>query len=179
MLDLTTQLFITMSAAATESTSTPTFQAKTGLVMPISKIKTDNKEASGCKQMSVDAAVVIAAALKLLTLRVTKEAIKNRRKGESSIAAEVLRDVLLADPVLVSVLGPNPVFIIPPSTRKSKPKVDKEGEAEIAGKAKAAEGEDEPKPKKRKAAKEPKEPKEEGEEEPKKVKKSKKVKKEE
>lgn len=86
-------------------------QAKSGLVMPITRIKADAKKASGCDQMATDAAVALAAVMECFVEEVSRRAQEKRRKGHSSIAPEVVVDVVTAEPEFAQILGENPVFV--------------------------------------------------------------------
>lgn len=103
--------------------------------MPVTRIKTDGKSASGCKQMATDAAVVLAAVMECFITEIATRAYENRRKGHTSISAEVVVDVVTSDPDFVPILGANPVFVT--------------GAKKVVSKKRKAEGE-EPEKKKKK-----------------------------
>lgn len=107
----------------TEAATQPTaLQAKSGLAMPITRIKTDVKRLSGCDQMATDATVALAAVMEYFTEEVSRRAHASRRKGHTSIACEVVEEVVTAEPDFATLLGDNPVF----ATRVKKVKAKKE-----------------------------------------------------
>ncbi len=110
-------------------------QIRSGLAMPITRIKADAKRISGCKQMAEDAAVELAAIMEFFVEDVCRRAQANIRDGRVLIARQLVIDVLLADADFAQLLGPNPVFA--PSEKK------------VIKRKAAAEGEEEPKPVKR------------------------------
>lgn len=102
-------------------------QAKSGLAMPITRIKTDVKALSGCEQMATDATVALAAVMEYFVEEVTRRAHANRRKNHSSIACEVVEEVVLAEPDFATLLGENPVFVSKVKKVKAPKKEGEEG----------------------------------------------------
>lgn len=153
--ELTTPTTLRMSSAVQVSTPTSSLQTKSGLAMPITRIKADAKKASGCDQMATDAAVALAAVMELFVEEVSRRAQEHRRKGHSSIAPEVVVDVVTSDPDFAAILGENPVFITgakKPSTRKAEEGTEEEPKPKKERKRPAVDGEPK-KEKKRKVVK--------------------------
>jgi hypothetical protein len=129
-------------------------QAKSGLAMPITRIKTDVKKLSGCDQMATDATVTLAAVVEYFVEEITRRAHSNRRKGQTSIASEVVEDVVRSDPDFTELLGENFVFMHRAKKVRSAPRKPEEEEGAKPKRAKKekVEGEKPKRAKKEKVA---------------------------
>lgn len=100
-------------------------QAKSGLAMPVSRVKSDVKSISGCKSMSVDASVYFAAVLEFVIGDMTKHGqSKSRRK---SIAPRDIREHLCNNSNgYANIIGKRPVFIEAKSASRKRTKIVKQ-----------------------------------------------------
>lgn len=96
-------------------------QSKSGLDMPITRIKSDVKKISGCSRMSADASVEFAAVLEYITGDIAKHAQAGRKKTRCSIAPESVVEYVMDNADYSTVIGPRAVFVL----RKRKTRTNK------------------------------------------------------
>ena len=97
-------------------------QAKSGLAMPVSRVKSDVKSISGCKSMSVDASVYCAAVLEFVMGDMTKYA-QNKSLRKSIAPRDIRRHLLDKSNGYSNIIGKRPVFVEAKSASRKRTKI--------------------------------------------------------